>query len=311
MSGHVVILMASFEGARHIGAQLESLAAQSHRDWSLIVSDDGSRDATVDLVEDFARRFPHGRVRLLRGPGAGPTRNFLSLLQAAPEGAALAFCDQDDLWLPHKLARAMAAVAGDAPVHYAARTLIADENLRPLTGSRRFARPLTLRNALVQAIMAGNTSVFNPAAAAILRQAARAAEAADVPSHDWWAYQVSAATGVRLIHDPVPVLLYRQHARSEVGRNDTPAALALRARKLLRGDFGHWLAANLRSLRGISQLLTVDARALVDCCSELPMMDGQRAARLILRQGLYRQTRAGTAGLLAAAAAGRLRADAP
>ena len=58
----ITILMASYNGAAHIGAQLESLAAQSHRDWRLIVSDDGSSDATCAIVEAFAARLPSGKV---------------------------------------------------------------------------------------------------------------------------------------------------------------------------------------------------------------------------------------------------------
>lgn len=304
---HVVILMATYQGAAHIGAQLDSIAAQTHRDWSLVVSDDGSTDDTLALVDDFARRFPVGQVRLVEGPRAGATRNFLFLLRQAPEECALAFCDQDDFWLPDKLARAVAAIRSPEPVHYAARTIIADPHLRPLTGSRRFERPLGLRNALVQAVMAGNTSVYNPAAAAVLRQAAGAAEEAGILSHDWWAYQVTAAAGARLIHDPAPALLYRQHERSEVGRNDTPKALLLRARQLMRGDFGRWMEANLRSLQAIPHLLTDDSRALIDKCAALPVARPAEAAGVIRSLGLYRQTAAGTAGLYAAAMTGRLR----
>lgn len=306
--GHVVILLASYQGAAHIGAQLDSIAAQTHRDWSLIVSDDGSRDGTRDIVDDFAARFPSGRVALVDGPRQGATPNFLSLLALAPEDAALAFSDQDDLWLPDKLSRALAVVRGAAPAHYAARTIITDQELRPLTGSRLFARPFGLRNALVQALMAGNTSVFNPAAARLLKEGAAAAEAARVPAHDWWAYQLMAASGARLFHDPRPALLYRQHPKSEVGRNDTLGALALRARRLAQGEFGDWMAANLDALARAEHLLTKDGRDLLCAVRPLTGLPGAEAVRLILKTGLYRQTRAGTAALLAAAAAGRLRA---
>lgn len=308
-ASHVVILMASYQGADHIGAQLDSIAVQTHRDWSLIVSDDGSSDGTREIVQAFASRFPVDQVRLVNGPRAGATRNFLSLLRNAPQGVALALCDQDDLWLPDKLARALTAVEGAGLVHYAARTIIVDEHLRPLTGSRHFRRPFGLRNALVQACMAGNTSVYNPSAAAVLRQAAGAAEEAGILSHDWWAYQVTAGAGARFVHDPAPALLYRQHPRSEVGRNDTPQALLLRARRLMRGDFGSWMQANLRSLRAIPHLLTDDSRMLVDRCAALPSAPPRQAMVLIRELGLYRQTPAGTAGLLAAALAGRLQSS--
>ena len=76
----ITILMASYNGAAHIGAQLESLAAQSHADWRLIVSDDGSRDATCAIIDAFAARFPSGQIRRVEGPRQGATVNFLTLL---------------------------------------------------------------------------------------------------------------------------------------------------------------------------------------------------------------------------------------
>ncbi|WP_304615465.1 glycosyltransferase [Paracoccus sp. (in: a-proteobacteria)] len=310
-SPHIAILLASYQGGAHIGQQLHSIAAQSWRDWSLIVSDDGSRDDTLAVVADFAAGQPPGRVRVIEGPRQGPTANFLTALAHAHDGAAIAFCDQDDLWFPDKLARAAEVMAGDAgPVHYAARTIIADETLRPICGSRRFPRPLGLRNALVQAVMAGNASVFSADAARLLREAAPHALAAGVISHDWWAYQVMAAHGARLIHDPRPALLYRQHPRSTVGRNDTLPALQSRLAQLMRGEFGHWMKANLRALAPLEAGMSPETRETLARCRRMQTLPGPRAARALLAAGLYRQTRAGTAALVLSAAAGRLRTGA-
>lgn len=304
-SQHVVILLATYQGAAHLGVQLDSLAAQTHADWSLIVSDDGSRDGTRDLVRDFAARRPAGQVSLLRGPCAGATRNFLSLLQHVPTGTLAAFCDQDDLWFPDKLARAVAALAAVAgPGHYAARTVIADADLRPLAASRQFTRPLSLRNALVQACMAGNTSVFNAAAVGLLRRAAP--HAAGVISHDWWAYQVTTAFGARILHDPEPALLYRQHPHSEVGRNDTLTARMLRLRKLMGGQFGPWLRANHDSLTPLD--LPPDSRLALQHLDRMLRSPGPRALMSLRRGGFYRQTRAATMALALSAMGGALRA---
>lgn len=313
MSGHhVTILLASYRGAAHIGQQLDSIAAQDHSDWSLIVSDDGSDDQTRDIVAGFAQGFAPGRVHLTEGPRRGATRNFLSLIAQAPAGSAMAFCDQDDVWFPDKLSRAMAAVtAVDGPAHYAARTTITDAQLRPLRGSRQFHRPLGLRNALVQACMAGNTSVFNARAATILCRAAPYASEAGVVAHDWWAYQVMAAMDARLIHDPRPALLYRQHGRSEVGRNDTLPALVLRLRKLMQGEFGGWMRANLASLEPLFPDMSAPNRQICQGARRMLDLPGPLAARRLMATGFYRQTRMGTLALILSAAAGRLAAGRP
>lgn len=304
---HVAILMASYQGAAHIGTQLESIAAQSHSNWSLVVSDDGSTDDTPDLVRDFAKRHPD-QVTMIQGPRQGATQNFLSLVQSAPDDMIIAFCDQDDQWLPEKLEWAVTYLAPHkGPAHYAARTIITDGQLRPLTESRHFPRPLSFRNALVQAIMAGNTSVYNSAAVGLMKQAAGFARQADVISHDWWAYQVTSGAGAALWHDPRPALLYRQHDRSEVGRNDTLPALAARMRKLMAGDFGAWMAANHDALHPLRHLLTDANRQVFDQVDRMLSSSGSQALLAMRRAGLYRQTRPATAMLSATVAAGRLR----
>lgn len=307
-SSTVVILLASYNGAAFLPAQLDSIAAQSHRDWRLIVSDDGSSDATRQIVGDFAARYGAGQVTVIDGPRQGATRNFLHLVEQAPRGPALAFCDQDDVWYPEKLARAMAAITPhDGPAHYAARTIICAEDLTELTPSRRFSRPFGFRNALIQACMAGNTAVFNSAAAAILQHGVGAAIAAGIESHDWWAYQLISGAGGLPIHDPEPVLSYRQHGRSEMGRNDTPRAMAKRLGQLFQGDYGTWLQANHRALDQSRHLLTAANRDLLDRMQDALHKPGPLAAAMLGRLGLYRHTPAGTAAFYAAAFAGRLR----
>lgn len=302
----VTILLASFRGAAFIAAQLQSIAHQTYRNWRLIVSDDGSDDGTQEIVAGFAKSRPTDQVRLIRGPGRGATQNFLHLLSEAPAGP-LAFSDQDDVWFPDKLARAVEALTRHAgPVHYAARTIITDSALRPSTPSRRFRRKLSFRNALVQAIMAGNTSVFNAEAAAILQRCVGPAQDHDVPSHDWWAYQVLAGAGAALIHDQRPVLYYRQHARSEMGRNDTLPAMAQRIGMLLSGDYGGWLAANHAALDAVRSELRQENRVILDQFGAGLAQAGPRALLTLARTRVYRQTRAGTAALHAAALLGRL-----
>ncbi len=304
---HVVILMATWQGAPHLGTQLDSIVAQTHTDWSLIVSDDGSTDETRQIIERFAADRPAGQVRLVDGPRSGATRNFLSLLDHMPPDALAAFCDQDDQWLPHKLARAVATLQRlDGPAHYAASTIITDANLRPLAPSRRFLRPLGFRNALVQACMAGNTSVFNAPTVALLKHASPHALRAGVISHDWWAYQVSAGYGATLIHDPEPGLLYRQHPRSEVGRNDTLPALTARLRKLMAGQFGEWMRANHASLTPLD--LPPDSRTTLDHLGRMLNGTGPQALMALRRGKFYRQTRPGTAALALSALTGALRA---
>ena len=330
----VAILLASFNGARYLPRQLDSIAAQDWPAWRLVVSDDGSTDATRDVVRDFAKAHPGRCIELIEGPRRGATQNFLSLIAQVRPGEWLAFCDQDDAWLPHRLSRGMQAIGGcpagagengdgprDArdggervaagPAATSSRTIICDDDLRPLTPAPLFRKPPSFRNALVQACMPGNTFLANPAAAALLQQGAAAAARAGVVSHDWWAYQLLAGAGARLVRDPEPTVLYRQHRGNVMGRNDTLQARLRRVAMLGAGDFGGWVRDNVTALQGARHLLTDVNGATLDGFEAALRAPGPIAATRLARLGMYRQTRAGTAALLAAAAAGRLRPIGP
>lgn len=308
----ITILLASYQGAAFLPQQLDSISTQEGVDWSLIMSDDGSRDATITILDRFAADHPEGRVQRLAGPAQGATQNFLSLIRAAPDGQILALSDQDDVWLPGKLARALQRIGQDntTPVLYCARTIICDERLENRYPSREFTRPHGFHNALVQACTAGNTIVVNPAAAAILKQAAPAAQTAQVVSHDWWAYQVISGAGGQVIWDPEPALLYRQHDDNEMGQNDSLGAAIKRVTMLMGGEYRDWLIRNIAALRGTEALLTDENRRLLDRFEQMLRQPGPQAAATLHRLGLYRQGRTGQIALYLATATGRLRIQA-
>ncbi|WBU53458.1 glycosyltransferase [Paracoccus sp. SCSIO 75233] len=304
----VEIGLALYQGAAHIAAQLDSIAAQDHADWRLIVSDDGSDDDGPRIVREFAAARPEGQVVLVDGPRRGATQNFLSLIAWSSPGSYLSFADQDDVWRPDKISRALTALAAapEAGI-YSACTTICDEALNPLTGSRRFAGPFGFRNSLVQAVTAGNTILLTPEAANLARRAAGAAATAGIESHDWWLYQLVSGAGLGVLRDDAEVLFYRQHAENLKGRNDTVAAKKARISQLFDGAYGAWLAANVAALGAAGDLLTEENRALLSRFTASLSQPGWRMAASMLRMGIRRQTPAGTAALYGAALAGRLR----
>src|SRR5438309_1268928 len=103
----VIILMATHNGSKHIQEQLDSFVSQTHSNWELIVSDDGSTDETRAIVDEFAQTISQ-KVLTVEGPRQGFWKNFLSLVDRTEEahGDFFAYSDQDDIWLPDKLERA-------------------------------------------------------------------------------------------------------------------------------------------------------------------------------------------------------------
>lgn len=127
----ISIAMATYNGARFIREQLDSLAAQSLLPYELVVCDDGSADSTVEIVEGFTMTAPFP-VRIYRNPQRlGYADNFLKAAKLC-EGDWTAFCDQDDSWLPEKLEVVAAAIRRHPDVVLVTHPAeLVDEALRP------------------------------------------------------------------------------------------------------------------------------------------------------------------------------------
>lgn len=263
---HICVLLAACNGERFLAQQLESLAAQSFENWSLLASVDHSTDATRAILDRFAARMrQQGRaVRIIDGPGQGAASNFLHLVRHAPDDCRLAFCDQDDVWLPHKLARASAWLdcrLDERPVLYCARTWVVNERLRAVGFSRDKSRVVSFANALCESVPAGNTIVLNMAASTLLRQAS--AEAHRAASHDWWAYQLVTGAGGQVLYDPTPALLYRQHDKNVLGASAGFVAVLRRLRLVATGTLRRWNLMNLKALSASAHRLTGGNRRLL------------------------------------------------
>jgi glycosyltransferase involved in cell wall biosynthesis len=137
------VALSTYNGAKYLRTQLESLVSQTRLPAELVVVDDCSTDGSVQIVTDFARRAPFP-VRIFRNPlNLGWQDSFVkAALECAHDWVA--FCDQDDYWFPSKLERITVFVASNTQlsmvVHSAEMT---NEDLMPL-GQRlpRFRRTM-------------------------------------------------------------------------------------------------------------------------------------------------------------------------
>ena len=112
---HVSIAMATYNGAQYIEEQLQSFAHQTLLPMEVVITDDGSTDATLDIAERFATTAPfavhiHRNVQRL-----GYNRNF-ELTASKCKGDLIFFSDQDDVWFPDKLASVVSRFNADERV---------------------------------------------------------------------------------------------------------------------------------------------------------------------------------------------------
>ena len=298
----VTILLATCNGVRHLPDQLASLARQSHRGWRLWVGDDGSTDGTRAILARFAADHTEQDIRLFEGPRRGSAANFLTLLchPELPPGP-VSFCDQDDVWLPGKLARALDHLPEtDRPALYAAASIVTDSVLRPRGVIRSSPTSASFANALTQNIFSGHTLCLNAAAVGLARAAGLPG---DLAFHDWWLYQLVAGAGGSCHLDPQPVALYRQHGANLMGSGRGLSPLLARGRLLLGRDFRRWSDAHRHALSQRAHLLTPEARALLaEMQGAAPL--GTARLKTYQRLGIRRTGRLGTLALWGAAAFG-------
>jgi glycosyltransferase involved in cell wall biosynthesis len=290
--------MSTYNGGKFLSEQLESIHNQTHKNWRLVISDDGSSDNTLAIAKQFQNKWESNRLEIRQGPHQGFCQNFLSMACDKSIRADLyAFSDQDDVWMPHKLERAVSyfdkSNKSQLPKAYGTRTQIVDSALKPLGLSPKFTFPCSFRNAFIQSISGGNTQVFNFEAKQLLEQAGLQ----KVISHDWWLYQLVTGAGGVFHYDPVPSILYRQHLGSVVGSNSSFRSKMKRLRYVLSGRFKQWNDINYAALNNIRHLLSEESKDVLDIFEHFRGARLKDRIRLLNVCGLYRQTWQGTLSL--------------
>lgn len=125
---NISIAMATYNGARFIRQQLDSLAAQTLSPCELVVTDDGSTDATLNIIADFAKTAPFP-VRVFENETTlGFADNFMKAASLCI-GDYIAFCDQDDYWLRNKLEYASRPFVDEEVLSSVHSACIVNENL--------------------------------------------------------------------------------------------------------------------------------------------------------------------------------------
>jgi len=291
MADNVVILMATYNGENYLAQQLESIASQTHKGWELRVSDDGSTDNTKQILQDFSNRVDSFCL-IQKGPCKGFSSNFLSLIQQQDvQGDYYAFSDQDDIWEPNKLERAvnfLKTIPADKPALYCSRTRLVNKHNKPIGFSKLFEKSLSFKNALVQSPLGGNTMVFNKACMELLREVSLNIK--EVASHDWWTYIVLTGCGGAIFYDAYPTVRYRQHTSNLVGSNVSLYARNLRAWLLIQGRLRRLNSVNLDALFLIQHKLTNENKKILTNFSKARESSNPiKRIREVIRMGMYRQ----------------------
>lgn len=221
----ISVAMATYNGQRYLQEQLESIAAQTVLPAELVVSDDGSTDDTVSLIKAFAEFAPFPVRMVEKDERLGFADNFLHAASACKH-ELVAFCDQDDVWLPMKLETCRDRIVADDSLLAMHCLTMTNDALEPIgvwtqgIETDSVCLPLQL-DPYINGW--GNTMLFRrDLVTAIARELRpRQPEAPERPlSHDTWIYVLAAALG-QVSHITTPLILYRQHENNAIGIDKT------------------------------------------------------------------------------------------
>jgi glycosyltransferase involved in cell wall biosynthesis len=207
----VEVLLATFNGELYLSEFLDSLCQQQGVRIHLRVSDDGSTDGTINIIESYENKF--ASCEIYSGPQKGPSANFFSLIeQATDEFVALA--DQDDIWLPNHLLSSIKrlAVTPDIPSMTFSAVMEFGENQKSESiWPNRFPGEY-IRTILTENLARGCTFVLNSKAINLIKFQRPQNEI----MHDWWILLLIHSSG-NVTWSKQPEVRYRIHQNNSIG----------------------------------------------------------------------------------------------
>lgn len=243
----VLVLLASYNGRKWIEAQLRSIFEQEEVDVKVIVGDDMSTDGTLEYLEAMALQEP--RLQLIKEASASGSaaNNFRRLFKTVQTNDYdfVALSDQDDLWYPRKLARAIERLRESGADGYSSSVSAEweDGTKKVLTQSRRKSK----YDFLFEGAGQGCTFVLKAYVFDKVRAVCIAYPDASgaMHYHDWLIYLVVRVSGGEWHFDHLPSISYRQHGGNEIGARGGIASVAHRLRLIRNGWFKKQVLASI------------------------------------------------------------------
>jgi glycosyltransferase involved in cell wall biosynthesis len=216
----ITILLASYNGAKYIAEQIESIIKQTYTNWQLFIRDDGSTDNSVDIIKSYCSS--DARIHLITDSlgNLGSVGNFSALMQHIQhiKGYTM-FSDQDDIWLPEKIETTLNAMldleakhSADHPLLVYTNFVYVDESLNPIASKKDFSatkiKHLKLSHLLVQNPVYGCTMMINKKLLLLVGTIPAVAE-----NHDYWIALTASAFG-KIKYLDNKTILYRQHGKN-------------------------------------------------------------------------------------------------
>lgn len=223
LSNNVVILLSTYNSSRFLKEQLDSIINQTYSNWVLIIRDDGSRDETIKIINEY--KNIDSRINLYRDnlKGLGAAKSFMLLLENTDSDFYM-FCDHDDFWMPTKIEKSLNLILkqdDNLPLVVHTDLFVVDENLDLISDS--FWKTVGLKPKLI--CNKEMIQVFNCVTGCTMLFNKKAKECSlpyneKAPMHDWWIAIQTLKNNGKVIQINEPLIKYRQHGNNEVGAKE-------------------------------------------------------------------------------------------
>lgn len=203
----ISVCMATYNGEKYITQQLDSILSQISDTDELIISDDGSTDKTIDIIQEYQTKYKN--IRLLNGPRCGVQKNFENALKHV-QGDIVFLCDQDDVWVKGKVKACMHEFETKENILVLHDAYIVDENCNVIEdslfahrGSKSGLVKNIIKNSYVGCCMAFRKDLLEHCLPFPDK----------IEMHDWWIGLVAEKVGKTALINK-PYLMYRRHAEN-------------------------------------------------------------------------------------------------
>jgi glycosyltransferase involved in cell wall biosynthesis len=216
----ISVVLCTYNGERFLPAQLESICAQTRQPDEMIVNDDVSTDRTIEIIEDFSKKAPFPVKLEINSQNLGSTKNFERAIWRAT-GSIIFLCDQDDVWLSHKIEKIKKIFDSDDSIGLVfSDAVLIDEYSHPIGKNLwdysfpRWERKKNMLEVLLrQNVVTGATAAFRSKFREVFSPIPT-----DIPNliHDGWiALVISAFAKVQALDEKL--IMYRQHPQQQLG----------------------------------------------------------------------------------------------
>ena len=230
-SKKVAVVMSTYNGAKYIKEQIDSILNQTYKNIELVIRDDGSKDDTVKIIESYQKK--HSNIKLITGKNLGFIKSFFELLRLV-ESDYYAYADQDDVWMPNKIELAVEGLSklDDTKPNLAfGNSEYYDENMN-LIGEGDKHRKYSFRMALFACVTQGMTMTIN--------KTTRDYIVKNPPKtcffHDWWTYLICVGMGNIAYSDTTTVKYRRMKTNATVEGQGYLRLFMWRIKNLLMND---------------------------------------------------------------------------